>query len=333
MSGQPNPPRDKSRILALCGGVGGAKLALGLYRVLEESRLTVLVNTGDDFEHLGLHISPDIDTVLYTLAGVADPQRGWGRRDETWNCLEALEALGAENWFLLGDKDLAVHIERSRRLRAGEALSHIVGGFARQLGIAAEIVPMSDDPLRTLLDTDEGRLSFQEYFVKRQCQPKAEAISFAGAETAQAAPGVLAALRAADYDAVIICPSNPLLSIDPMLQIAELRDALAETRSPVIAVSPLVGGLALKGPAAKLFSELGRAPNVQAIADHYRGLIDGFVIDRIDEDQAAALPVATLATQTVMRSIADREDLARACIAFSASLKDQRPLAGRQAKG
>lgn len=317
-------PKSKngSQVLALCGGVGGAKLALGLYRVLGRDALTVLVNTGDDFEHLSLHVSPDIDTVLYTLGGLADPERGWGRAAETWNCMETLRLLQAEDWFLLGDRDLAVHIERSHRLRQGEALSEIVQDFAARFSILATILPMSDDSVRTEVETEEGLLAFQEYFVRRRCEPKLRGIRYRGAETAQAPARILTALADGTFDAVVICPSNPVLSIDPMLRIPNLRDALAGTRSPVVAVSPLVGGRALKGPAAKILRELGQTPSARTIAEHYGELLDGFVLDAADAQECPTIPVPTLSTRTVMTSLEDREELARACISFARSLAE-----------
>ena len=317
MTEQPALGLDDRPVVALCGGIGGAKLALGLDHVLAPGRLTVVVNTGDDFEHLGLAISPDIDTVLYTLSGLADPVRGWGLADETWAFMTALGRLGGETWFQLGDRDLATHVERMRRFDAGETLSAVVDAFARALGIAAHILPMSDDPVRTVVDTDEGALAFQEYFVRRQCKPQARAVRYDGAEAAAALPAALEALADPRLAAIIICPSNPYLSIGPMLAVPALRSALLATRAPVIAVSPIIAGRAIKGPAAKLMAELGAEVSSAGIARYYGDLIDGFVLDAADADLAPHVGCPTLVTNTVMESLADRKELARNCLAFA----------------
>lgn len=300
-----------SHIVALCGGVGGAKLAFGLAQVLPPERLTVIVNTGDDFEHLGLHVSPDIDTVLYTLSGLADRERGWGLAGESWAFMDALGRIGGEQWFLLGDRDLATHVERTRRLRSGETLSTVTAALARALGIAHAIVPMSDDPVRTIVTTPDGELEFQRYFVAERCAPVVTALRFAGAESAAIAPGAAAALARPDLGAVVVCPSNPYLSIDPILAVPGMRAALAACAAPVIAVSPLVGGKAIKGPTAKLMQELGITPDVAAIVQHYAGLITRMVIDHADAAHAATLACPTLVAQTVMTCDADRIALAR----------------------
>ena len=319
MTEQPALGLDERPVVALCGGIGGAKLALGLYHVLAPGRLTVVVNTGDDFEHLGLVISPDIDTVLYTLSGLADPVRGWGLAEETWAFMAALGRLGGETWFQLGDSDLATHIERARRLGAGEPLSAIVNAFARSLEIAARILPMSDDRVRTMVDTDEGILAFQDYFVRRQCKPQARAVRYDGAETAAALPTILDGLADPRLAAIIICPSNPHLSIGPMLAIPALRSALLAARAPVIAVSPIVAGRAIKGPAAKLMAEVGAEVSSAGIAGYYGDLIDGFVLDTADADVAPDVGCPTLVTNTIMETLADRMDLARNCLAFAAA--------------
>ena len=303
-----------SHVVALCGGVGGAKLAFGLAQVLAPEDLTVVVNTGDDFEHLGLHISPDIDTVLYTLSGLADRARGWGVADESWNFMAALGRLGGETWFNLGDRDLATHVERTRRLQAGETLSEVTAALARALGIAPAIVPMSDDPVRTIVSTDAGDLPFQRYFVAERCNPVVTALQFAGAAAARPAPAAAAALARRDLGAVIICPSNPWLSIDPILAVPGIAAALAATAAPVIAVSPLVGGKAIKGPTAKLMTELGLVPGARAIAQHYAGVIDRLVIDTADAADAAALPCPALVTPTLMTGDVERIALARAVL-------------------
>lgn len=312
--------RWRGSVVALCGGVGGAKLALGLSRVLSPDALTIVTNTGDDFEHLGLHAAPDLDTVMYTLAGLNNPETGWGRAGESWTFMAALAALGGETWFQLGDGDLATHVERTRRLRTGETLSVVTADFARRLGVTARIVPMSDDPVRTVVHTDEGAMPFQEYFVRRRCAPCTTGISFVGAEWARPSPGFRGALAAPDLAAVIICPSNPFLSVDPMLAIPDVRRALAACHAPVVAVSPIVGQRAIKGPTAKIMAELGVPPTAVAVADHYDGLLDGFVLDRIDADQAMGVAVATHITRTVMRSLEDRETLAREVLEFARRL-------------
>ncbi len=311
-------------VIAFCGGVGGAKLAAGLARVLPSEDLTIVVNTGDDFVHLGLHISPDIDTVVYTLAGLSDRERGWGLARETWNFMASLRQLGAEAWFQLGDQDLAMHVERTRRLAAGETLSEVTAALSAALGLQAAITPMSDDPVRTIVRTAAGDLAFQQYFVAEQCRPIAEGVRFAGAAEASPSPGLRAALGRSDLAAVIICPSNPYLSIDPILAVPGVRAALKAVDAPIVAVSPIVGGRALKGPAAKLMTELGVTPGVAAVAEHYAGVLDGLVIDRADADAAPVLRgmgLQALATDAVMVSDDDRARLAGEVLAFALSLE------------
>lgn len=310
-------------VIALCGGVGGAKLAFGLTRILRPDEFTIVVNTGDDFVHLGLHVSPDIDTVIYTLAGLADRERGWGLAGETWQFMDQLKRLGGEGWFNLGDRDLAMHVERTRRLSAGETLSDATRALADALGVRHAVVPMSDDPVRTVVQTNEGELGFQRYFVGRQCQPVATGVRFDGAAASRPAPGLAAALARRDVDAVIVCPSNPYLSIDPILSIPGVRDGLADLQAPIVAVSPIIGGRALKGPAAKLMHELGVTPGPMAIVDHYRGLLAGLVVDEADRAEGEALNtlgLPTLATAAVMTSDADRMRLAIETLAFTRSL-------------
>ena len=304
-------------VLALSGGIGGAKLVLGLYRVLAPHRLTVVANTGDDFEHLGLHVSPDLDTVMYTLAGVADRDTGWGRADETWSFMRALENLGGETWFRLGDGDLATHVERSRRLAAGRSLSEITADFCARLGIAAGLLPMSDDPVRTLVHTREGVLPFQQYFVARRCEPVVTAIAFDGAATARPNPAFLDALADPALAAVVICPSNPFLSIDPILALPGVRAALAACRAPLVAVSPIVGGRAIKGPTAKIMGELAMPATAAAVAGYYGALLDGFVVDEADAGDAARLELPVSVTRTLMASLDDRDGLARQVLALA----------------
>ncbi len=298
------------KVTALTGGVGGAKLVLGLTAILPADQITAIVNTGDDFIHLGLPISPDIDTLLYTLAGKSDLERGWGRRGETWSFIAALRELGGPDWFNLGDGDLALHVLRLAAFARGERLSQVTAAFARAFGLAATILPMSDDPVATMVDTDEGLLSFQDYFVARRCAPTLRRVSFAGAETARPGPGVLEAIARADF--MLIAPSNPWLSVDPILAVPGLREALAAAAVPVVAVSPLIAGQAVKGPTAKLMAELGLPLTNASIAAHYAGLIDGLLIDSGDDAEGVSIPVAR--TATLMRSLKDRKRVARAAL-------------------
>ncbi len=302
-------------VLALSGGIGGAKLALGLYRVLPPGALTVVANTGDDFEHLGLSISPDLDTLLYTLAGLDNPDTGWGRHGETWTFMAALEALGGKTWFQLGDGDLATHVERTRRLRTGERLSAITDDFRRRLGISARLLPMSDDPVRTRVLTEEGWIDFQDYFVRLHCTPAVREIAFAGAASARPHPDFLAALGDDKLRMVVICPSNPLISIDPILSLPGVRDALRSCRSPVVAVSPLIGGKAVKGPTAKMMAELGLPVDAASVARHYGDLLDHYVIDEADAGAVTGLDLPVTATRALMQTLADREALARVVLA------------------
>ncbi len=309
--------KENGHVLALSGGVGGAKLAAGLAAVLPPERLTIAVNTADDFEHLGLTICPDIDSVTYALAGLNDTVRGWGVKDESWQAMEMLSRLGEADWFNLGDRDLGMHIARSWRLREGESLSQVTARLTGELGIRHAVVPMSDSPVRTQVRTDEGWLDFQRYFVAEQCRPVAREIRFEGAG-AEPSPGFAGALDRKDLAAVVICPSNPYLSVDPILSLAGVREKLAATDVPVIAVSPLVGGTAIKGPLAKLLGELGKPCDNSAIADHYEGLVDCLFIDDADRNDEQGLRKAGLSvtvTQTVMREATDRERLAREVLA------------------
>ena len=301
----------KGFVLALSGGIGGAKLALGLYRILPQGALTVIANTGDDFEHLGLAISPDIDTLLYTLAALDNPELGWGRRGETWTFMKALGDLGGEVWFNLGDGDLATHVERTRRLAAGESLSEITDDFRRRLGISARLLPMSDDRVGTRLRTAEGWLDFQDYFVRRHCAPVVREIAFAGAEKARPQPAFLAALTDRTLRAVVICPSNPFISIDPILSLPGVREALRACPAPVVAVSPIIGGKAIKGPTAKMMAELGLPVGAAAVARYYGDVLDHYVADEADADEFADIGVPVTLAPTLMQSLEDREALAR----------------------
>ena len=301
-------------ILALAGGVGGAKLAKGLADILAPGELTIAVNTGDDFVHLGLHVSPDLDTVMYTLAGINNPTQGWGIAGETWNFMQALEAIGGETWFNLGDRDLATNVERTHRLAAGETLSAVTERLCTRLNVQHRVVPMSDEPVRTLVHTQAGVLPFQDYFVRLRSEPVVTRLEFAGAQTACMSTGLRTALDRSTLTAIVICPSNPYLSVAPILALPGMREALEQRRVPVIAVSPIVAGKALKGPAAKIMRELGSEPSSLEIARYYHRLIDALVIDRTDAalvDPIGALGIHPLVSNTIMTEPEHRIDLAK----------------------
>ncbi|MGE0623011.1 MAG: 2-phospho-L-lactate transferase [Pseudomonadales bacterium] len=304
--------------LAITGGVGGAKLSLGLAQVLDPERVVFAVNTGDDFEHLGFAISPDIDTLTYTLAGLANPKEGWGRHDETWSFMETLERLGGETWFRLGDRDLALHAHRTAALTRGRSLTEVTADIAGRLGVAHRILPMSDHPVRTTILTADGELAFQHYFVRDRCAPHVTGFEFRGARQAQLNPEITALLPS--LKGIIICPSNPFVSVDPLLAIADVRQQLAALDVPIVAVSPIVGGIAIKGPTAKMMAELAIPSTAAAVADHYGDLLDGFVLDEQDRALHGTLAVPTVVTPTVMVSLADRIALARATLEFVDSL-------------
>lgn len=308
-------------IIALSGGVGGAKLALGLSRILPAEDLLVVVNTGDDFEHLGLSISPDIDTVTYTLSGLANRELGWGRHDETWSFMETMESLGGETWFRLGDRDVALHVERTKRLRRGESLSTVTADLAARLGVKQRILPMTDDPVRTRLLTDDGWIDFQDYFVNRKCEPVVRELQFHGAATARAHPDFMAALSSPALQAVVICPSNPFISVEPILAIPGVRDALANCPAPVIAVSPIIAGRAVKGPTAKMMTELGLDPTAGTVAHRYSDLLDGYVIDHADMSEVVSIDARVTLAQTLMTTLEDREALARTVLDAAAVLR------------
>ena len=294
------------KIVALAGGVGGAKLAHGLAQILPPEDLTVIVNTGDDFEQYSLSISPDLDTVCYTLAGLANPETGWGRVDETWNVIENAKRLGGPGWFNLGDRDLGTHLERTRRLKAGDFLSQVTRDFCKARGVKHTVLPMSDQPVRTIVETDEGDLAFQEYFVHRRCAPRVRGFRFDGIEMAEPAPGAKEALESAE--AVVICPSNPWVSVDPILKVLSITPGI-----PVVAVSPIISGETVKGPAAKMFRELGIEASAFAVANHYCGLVTHFVLDIVDaqlNESVRGLNMRTLVTNTLMKSHEDRKQLA-----------------------
>jgi len=303
------------KIVAFAGGVGGAKLAHGLAQILPPEGLTVVVNTGDDFEHYGLYICPDLDTVCYTLAGLANPETGWGRVNESWNVIENATKLGGPDWFRLGDQDLGTHLERTRRLKAGDSLSQITRDFCKAWGIEHTILPMSDQPVRTIVETEEGDLAFQEYFVYRRCEPRVRGFRFEGADRAEAVSGAREAIQSAD--AIVICPSNPWVSIDPILRV------LPKIERPVYAISPIIGGETVKGPAAKMYRELGIEPSAVAVANHYRGLATGFVLDTVDaqlNESVRGLNMRTLVTNTLMKSHDNRRQLAIELLKFVGDL-------------
>ena len=302
------------KIVALAGGVGGAKLAHGLAQILKPDELTIIVNTGDDFEHYGLYICPDLDTVCYTLAGLANPETGWGRAHETWNVFENFSRLGGPEWFRLGDRDLGTHLERTRRIRTGDPLSLITRDFCRVWGVEHTILPMTDDSVRTIVETEDGDLAFQEYFVHRRCEPRVKGFRFEGVDIAEPTPGVREAILLAD--AIVICPSNPWVSIDPILKVLPptLISSQQERGGRVVAISPSIGGQTIKGPAAKMYRELGIAPSALAVANHYRGLVTDFMVDTVDaqlNESVRGLNMRTVVTNTVMHSHDDRQQLAR----------------------
>lgn len=321
---KPNQDFTNLQVTALAGGVGGAKLADGLAAILPGSNFTCIVNTGDDFTHLGLRICPDLDTVCYTLSGLANPKTGWGAKDETWNCLAAIRALGGEDWFALGDRDLGLHLSRTARLNAGDKLSSVVEDFCRRMGIRCHVVPMSDDPVATMIETQEmGWLPFQEYFVKYHFLPKMMNVKFAGIERARPAKGVLEAIAASDV--IVICPSNPWVSIQPILSVSGIEAAL--TGKVVIAVSPIIQGKTIKGPAAKMYAEMGIDPTAAAVAKHYKDFLTGFVLDQQDTaqgDEICQWGIIPNGTNTIMKTRNDRIRLAREVLVFAKRLLEDR---------
>jgi LPPG:FO 2-phospho-L-lactate transferase len=300
------------KILAIAGGVGGAKLALGLARLLPPGDLTVVVNTGDDEIFHGLHVSPDLDSVTYALAGLTNPDTGWGVAGDSFRTLEALGRLGAETWFGLGDLDFATHIRRTALLGQGRTLSEATAEITRHLGIACAVAPMTDASVRTIALTDAGELAFQEYFVHRGCEPRISGVRFDGAEDATASPAFADALASAD--AIVYCPSNPLVSVGPILAVPGVRDAIANFAGPRIAVSPIVGGQALKGPAAKMMEELGEEVSCVGVARRYVGLCDALVIDDVDAEHVSAIAdcgMRAVVAGTIMQTEADKIRLAQ----------------------
>ena len=339
MNASQSPP-----YLALSGGVGGARLVLGLTQLLSPEDLTVVTNTGDDFQHLGLAICPDLDTVLYTLAGWNNPETGWGQSDESWNLLNALARLGGEDWFRLGDRDLATHLIRTQMLAEGSSLSAVAAHLSAKMGVKYSILPMTDDPVATVVITKNTsgkatppavipaaagttRLAFQHYFVRERCQPQVERFEFEGIAAAVPSPGFIAALEVPPA-AVIICPSNPFVSVAPVLNLPGIQSRLKATAAPVIAVSPIVGGRAIRGPAAKMMAELGLPQTALGVAQYYvesyGDLLSGFVLDQQDEslrDEVAALGLATSVTNTVMADLQAKTKLAADLLDFATSLQ------------
>jgi len=309
------------KVCALAGGVGGAKLASGLQDVLAPGELSVVVNTADDFDLWGLHICPDLDTVMYTLAGISNPDTGWGIADETFETLDMLESYGEETWFKLGDRDLATHILRTERMRSGETLTRITALLSGALAVESALLPMSDDPVSTVLDTPEGRLEFQEYFVRRGQRDEVLGIELRGIEDAGPTERVLAAISEAD--AIVLCPSNPVVSVGPILALPGMTESLTSSSAPKVAVSPIVGGRALKGPADRMLASLGHEVSATGVAGMYEGVVDGMIIDRTDEGERAgieALGMRVLATQSVMRDAEYRARLASETLEFGAGL-------------
>jgi len=309
------------KVCALAGGVGGAKLAAGLQAVLAPGELSVVVSTAEDVDRWGLHICPDLDTVMYTLARISNPETGWGIANESFATLSMLARYGEKVWFKLGDKDLATHVLRTSRLRSGETLTRITAGLSGALGVESVVLPMSDDPVSTILETPEGRLEFQEYFVRRGQRDEVLGIRLRGIEEARPTEGVLAAIGGAD--AIVFCPSNPVVSVGPILAMPGMRETLASSSAPKVAVSPIVGGRALKGPADRMLASLGHEVSATGVARMYEGLVDGMVVDRIDEDERAgieALGMRVLATESVMRDAEDRARLASETLEFGAGM-------------
>jgi len=318
---------SEDNILALSGGVGGAKLSWGLDKIAAHNTLTIIANTGDDFIHLGLYISPDSDTLIYTLAGINDLEKGWGRADETWETHSALGELGIENWFQIGDKDLALHFYRNQLREKGLRLTEITECIAQQFGLNSRILPMSDDPVLTIIESDIGCLPFQDYFVKHQSNPSIRKILFKGSTEATISPELKTAMDSNEFAAIIVCPSNPYLSIDPILSIKEIKSYIQSSTAPVVAVSPIVAGKALRGPAAKIMNEMGIPVSVISIAQHYQPLIDGLIIDKRDKMMASeiqSMGIQVEVTNTIMNTDADKIQLAQDLVAFSQEINTKK---------
>ena len=309
-----------SKVLAVSGGIGGAKLALGLYHVMEPGHLTVLANTGDDFEHFGLSISPDIDTLMYTLAGVNDKDQGWGRANETWSFMEAVKEMSGEDWFNLGDRDLATNVLRTSRLRMGKSLGGITKEFCEKLGVHAEILPMSNEPVRTMVKTLEGDVPFQQYFVRDRCSSIVTGFEFDGADVAQPDHKVVDAIVDSEFDAIIICPSNPFISIDPILSVPGYKEALMKSETPVVGISPVIGSDSVKGPTAKIMKELGMPVSSLSVAKHYKEILDGFIVNSQDDLTAEDAGIPVYKTNIMMDTFEKKKTLARESMEFSAEI-------------
>ncbi|MBC8227368.1 MAG: 2-phospho-L-lactate transferase [Gammaproteobacteria bacterium] len=313
----------KKKILALSGGVGGAKLCRGLDQITDKDELVIIANTGDDFLYLGFYISPDIDTLIYTLAGENNIETGWGRTDETWKAHNVMGGLGADNWFKLGDKDLEMHVYRSKEIQNGTSLTEITQKVSKIWNINSKILPMSNHSIKTIIESDIGTLSFQEYFVKKQCIPKVESITFKH-KKAKASQTLLDEMNDNNLTAIIFAPSNPYLSIDPILSLSEIKNFLRTTSTPVIAVSPVVDGQAVKGPTTKIMSELGVEPSAVSIAKHYDGLIDGLILDVLDQNlvsQVEDIGIRTKVMNTIMHNDQDKIELAQAALDFAQEIE------------
>lgn len=308
------------KVVALTGGVGGAKLARGLIECLAPEQLLIVANTGDDFSHLGLSISPDLDSVMYALADLNDPERGWGLAGESWQAMDALTQLGGADWFRLGDRDLATHLQRSVRLSEGAPLSQVTKELCAALGLRHALVPMTDDRVSTMVSTAQGELAFQEYFVREQCAPAVSGFRFEGIESAKPLPQLMEWLAAPDLSAIVICPSNPFVSVDPILSMPGVREALQNSSAPVVAISPIVGGMAIKGPAAKMMQELNMPATAVAIAQWYGQLLDGLLIDSVDRELAGSIAVATRVLPTLMSDLDSKVQLAREALDFARQL-------------
>jgi LPPG:FO 2-phospho-L-lactate transferase len=310
--------RIRDRVVVLVGGVGGAKLAVGLARLLPPESLTIIANTADDFAHLGLHVSPDLDTVMYSLAGLANPVTGWGVAGDTFLAMEMVARYGGPVWFRLGDLDLGTNLVRTTMLRDGRTLTEVTRHLCGSLGVAHRLVPMTDDPVRTCLDTEQGELAFQEYFVRERWQPVVRGIRFVGAAEAQPSPEVTTALQ--DATLVLFAPSNPFLSLDPILAVPGIRERIQSSDAPCVAVSPIVGGKAIKGPAAKLMAELGLEVSPRGIAEHYHGLLDGLVLDVVDQGCCAEVErigIRPAIMRTLMETVSDKVTLADAILTWT----------------
>lgn len=310
----------QGRVVALSGGVGGARFVAGLQAVLPPGALTVVVNTGDDFDHLGLRICPDIDSVVYGLAGLSDESRGWGRAQETWNCLEVLSALGSDDWFALGDRDMGVHLSRSDALRRGLPLSEVTHAIASRFGVVSRVVPMTDAKVATVILTDEGELAFQDFFVRYRCEPRVRGLRYDASTSAALSEAAVDALQSPDLQVIFVAPSNPFLSIDPILAIPGVREMLRARSVPIIAISPLISGKAIKGPLASMMDSLGVERSARGLIAHYGDIVDALIVDSSDADQVSECRIPVRCLPTLMTGHAERVALARQALAFAGEL-------------